>query len=663
MVARFPRLLRWSMIVTALLLLLMTLARLIFYWRYNPPGKLFSGSAFLLGLRYDGRYAAAIGLFILLCCTIRFFNPFVRNGAARFWNFFLPLLLLVLFFVYVTDFFHYDYLHQRLNASILNYAEDVAISGTMVLQTYPIGKVMIVAVVLLVLTIIGFRALLHHFMVQPDSGRRGIGAYLFFVVLLGAMAYGKLGQFPLRWSDAFLLSDDYKAQLALNPMQSFLSTLNFRRSKPNLQKVKDYYPVMRQYLGINTADSSTLSFTRIVTPAGTPRRLNVVLVICESFSVYKSTMAGNPLNATPFFDSLCRQGVFFDRCFTPAYGTARGVWATITGTPDVESPKTASRNPAAVDQHTIINDFTSHDKFYFLGGNPTWANIQGLLANNINGLKIYSQNDFAAKKVDVWGISDKNLFLEAHARLAKTTTPFFAIIQTADNHRPYTIPAEDATAFPKLSFPEDMLRKYGFESNAELNAFRYTDFCFRQFMQAARTAPYFDSTLFVFIGDHGIRGLAGALLPESYTSMGLTCEHVPLLFYAPGWLPAKRIPTISSQIDVLPTIAGLLQQPYRNTTLGRDLFRGGPPANYIADPLARAFFIDHDDKTIGILNDSVVYRKNMANGKEDLLSLIHNNALPRTRTTDSVLQSLRRDAQAFYETSRWLLVNNKKPVQ
>ncbi len=128
-------------------------------------------------------------------------------------------------------------------------------------------------------------------------------------------------------------------------------------------------------------------------------------------------MYGNELNTTPYFNSLCEQGAFFDRCFTPAFGTARGVWATITGVPDVESPSTASRNPSAVDQHTIINNFKGYERYYFLGGNPTWANIQGVLSNNIEGLKMYSQDQFKAKKVDVWGISDKNLFLEANGIL------------------------------------------------------------------------------------------------------------------------------------------------------------------------------------------------------------------------------------------------------
>jgi arylsulfatase A-like enzyme len=58
-------------------------------------------------------------------------------------------------------------------------------------------------------------------------------------------------------------------------------------------------------------------------------------------------------------------------------------------------------------------------------------------------------------------------------------------------------------------------------------------------MEAAKKEKYFDNTLFVFIGDHGIRGDAGTMLPNVFTSQGLTNMHVPLLFYAPKILTPK----------------------------------------------------------------------------------------------------------------------------
>lgn len=651
-----PRLLRWVLAVALCFLVLMLLLRGIFYLAYNPVGKPFSGSAFIMGLRFDARIAAALCLTMLLLCTIRPLNPFIRYAAAKFWNIFLTVLLFGLLVFYIADFYHYDYLHQRLNASVLTYTGDAAISAQMMWQSYPMVKILFILVVGTLLFRFGFGWLLRRYQQQQGgAGKKYPFAYLFTVLLLGAAAYGKLGQFPLRWSDAFTLSDDFKAQLALNPVQSFFSTLSFRNTKPDIEKVKAHYPEMAAYLGVKQPDSAALRFERSYAFTDTAVRPNIVLVICESFSAYKSSMWGNPLNTTPYFNELCNKGVFFSRCFTPAYGTARGVWATITGIPDVQSPQTASRNPSAVDQHTIINDFKGYDKYYFLGGDPTWANIQGLLANNIGGLKIYSQDNFKAKKIDVWGISDKNLLLEANGILAaQANKPFFAIIQTADNHRPYTIPAEDLGSFKKLELPQDSLAKYGFENNAEMNAFRYTDFGFQQFMEAAKKEKYFANTVFVFVGDHGIRGNAGAMLPKSYTDQGLTCEHVPLLFYAPQRLAPQKITDVCSQVDILPSIAGLIKMPYRNAAMGRNLFDTANPTT------PQAFIIDHDDKTIGLLTNQYCYRQKMATGLHELVSLTNNDPIPVNPQTDSIARQLRRLTEAYYETAKWMLVNNKK---
>jgi phosphoglycerol transferase MdoB-like AlkP superfamily enzyme len=359
---------------------------------------------------------------------------------------------------------------------------------------------------------------------------------------------------------------------------------------------------------------------------------------------------------------MCANGIFFDRCFTPAFGTARGVWATITGIPDVESPSTASRNPNAVDQHTIINNFNGYDHLYFLGGNPTWANIQGLLSNNINGLHIYSQDNFKAKKIDVWGISDKNLFLEANGILKEKKDPFFAIIQTADNHRPFTIPAEDKADFNLVNVPDDELKSSGFENNDELNAFRFTDFCYRKFMEAAKKEKYFDNTIFVFVGDHGIRGSAGNMFPESWTKQGLTCEHVPLLFYAPKLLTPKRVHEVCSQVDILPSIASLAKISYRNNTFGRNLFDTSTTLQVktTAPKQHYAFIIDHDEKTIGLVSDSYYYLKNFKTGKEEFVSVTGNEKINPEHQTDSIKNNMSIMTAAWYETAKYLLLNNKK---
>jgi phosphoglycerol transferase MdoB-like AlkP superfamily enzyme len=658
-----PRQIRFIFSVGFFLLLLMSLLRLLAYYFLAPPDlSLYTAlKSFCLGFRFDAREAGILTLVLLLVGSIPGLDIFKTSGGRKtaFVILFIAILFVEIFFVF--DFLHFRYLLQRLNASALSFLADAKISGSMVWQTYPVIRILLLILSGLLLLFWLVRLLYRKIANEKaNSSKKSRVAYGVIGFLLCALAiFGRVGQYPLRWSDAFDLGSDFQANLALNPFQSFFSSLSFRSSTYNLESVKKYYPFMSGYLGVNKPDSGQLSFERIIKQpddSGSVRHPNIVLVICESFSGYKSSMWGNPLQTTPFFNSLCKEGLFFDNCFTPAYGTARGVWASVTGVPDVELNKTASRNPSMVDQHSIINDFKGYEKFYFLGGSTSWANIRGVLTNNISGLHLYEEQDYSSPKIDVWGISDKNLFKEAGAILKQQEKPFFAVIQTADNHRPYTIADADAAGFTKLQFPADSLKKYGFESNEELNAFRFTDFCYQSFIEAARKEKYFSNTVFLFIGDHGIGGNAGNMFPRSWSDNGLTQYHVPLLIYAPGIVPAQRLHCIASQVDVLPTLAGIAGIDYRNSGMGRDLIR-----QYKIDSGKNniAFIFDPNNKDIGVINGPWFYTRDQQGKHEKLLWADFANPEP-TVANDSLTMVNRNYTSAFFETARYLLMNNKK---
>jgi phosphoglycerol transferase MdoB-like AlkP superfamily enzyme len=674
-ISRLPRLTRWILFLGFAFLMLMTLMRLVLFFFFPNQGLAFTevSSAMWLGLRYDLRVVSLIMLGMLAFGSVPKLFPFASKRRGRAWLAMVGVLSFFMLLIYTIDFAHFSYLNQRLNASVLNYLDDTSISLGMVWQSYPVLRLLFAIV---------FLSFLFYWIIRYSyqrinrkkplqargytsgpsrvSGRASfrmrVGSFIAIFLVCGFFIFGRFNQYPLRWSDAFALGSDYKANLALNPFESFLNSLKFRKSSYDIVKLKALYPAISDYLGLKKEDAGVLNFTRTVAPrpGAITTRPNIVLVLCESFSGYKSSMWGNPLNTTPFFDSLSKQGLFYDHCFTPTYGTARGVWATVTGIPDVEMPTTASRNPLAVNQRTIINEFKSHNKFYFLGGSSSWANIRGVLTNNISGLKLYEENSYKAPRIDVWGISDKNLFLEANAVFAMQDSAFFAIIQTADNHRPYTIPEEDRELFKSVHVPLDSLKKYGFESLAEYNAFRYTDFCFQTFMNAARREKYFGNTIFVFLGDHGIPGNASAVLPEAWTSQRLAAEHVPLLYYAPGLLPPGRSSQICSQIDVLPTLAGMLDAPYVNSALGRDL-----RDSTVADPMA--FIFDPDYAQSGIVMGDHFFRVQLKTGQQEFVSIKNNDKPSETTGNEAIKRKMFLLSEAVHEASKYLILNNKRP--
>ncbi|MEO6327846.1 MAG: sulfatase-like hydrolase/transferase, partial [Ginsengibacter sp.] len=473
--------------------------------------------SFLLGFKYDVKWIAVILLPIALLSVYKKFSPFYSRINKHLWSYYLAVFTFLILVFFGADFATFSYNHTRVNASVLNFSEDFVISYKMIWQTYPVvwifsGLILAAALLVKLFKKIHVNTLKRNILQNPIYNKVWhAGIIVFFAWCL----YGIFSLTPLKWSQAFKFNDNFRSYLALNPLQNFFSTLKFRKPSFEDEEAKKYFPVVANFLGLDNTNLSSKTYGRITEPGNKAleSRPNVVLVICESFSMYKSSMSGNPLNTTPYFNKIAHDGIYFDRCFSATFGTARGVFAIITGTPDVQLSKFSTRNPEALNQHTIINSFEEYSKFYFLGGSSSFNNFAGLI-KNIDGVNIYQEGSYKSPQLNVWGISDKNLFLAANDEFKKQAKPFFAIIQTSDNHRPFTIP-EDDKDFERRVFPADTLKKYGFESLDEFQSFCYTDYCFKNFIEAAKQQSYFNNTIFVFIGDHGLEGNAMEMYPHT----------------------------------------------------------------------------------------------------------------------------------------------------
>lgn len=122
---------------------------------------------------------------------------------------------------------------------------------------------------------------------------------------------------------------------------------------------------------------------------------------------------------------------------------------------------------------------------------------------------------------------------------------------TTSNHRPYTYPDG------RIDIPS---------GNGRDGAIKYTDYAIGEFLAQARHKPWFDNTLFVFVADH----TAGSAGKED---LPISNYHIPLFIYAPKLIDAAEWTALASQIDLAPTLLGLLNLDYTSTFYGRDLFR------------------------------------------------------------------------------------------
>ncbi len=662
---KLPRLLHFLVNLIGLNLLLLFLLRLAFWVYFDNPNDPIPFDvlldSFYLGFKYDLRLTLIMVLPLFILGGIRFLSPFESRFMHRLWLGLLGLVFGIIVLMYFMNFGYFAYLQQPMNATVLRFAYNFSTSMQMLQESYPMFWIMSGWLAL----VAGYYWLLSHLLARAERytnphfhGWKKAGMITISIVLVLFGLYGKFSWYPLRWSEAFTHPHPFAPAVAMNPVLYFLNTLKNKDSTFDEKATRQYYSLMADFLGVDKPDSKTLNYRRDITRPGplAASRPNIIMVFLESFAAYKTGSFGNPLNPTPHFDELARNGLLFTRYYTPHTGTARSVFAAITGIPDVEPAKTASRNPLVVDQHTIINAFKGYNKLYFLGGSANWGNIRGVLQRNIPGLDVHEEGDYEAERVDVWGISDLSLFEEALKVLDKRhDKPFFAIIQTSGNHRPYTIP-EDNRAFQLQHHDHDTLQKAGFISEGEYNSFRFMDHSLGLFMGEARQRDYFDNTIFVFYGDHGITGYAGKHSPEYITKYQISGFHTPLVIYAPGLIPeAKTYDKVGSEVDLLPTIAGLAAPGYVNTTLGRDL------RDPRFDDRRYAFTITHQTiPEIGLIGPDHYFRM-LANGDNKVLAAIHSNrpVVNVLNQQPEVAKRMETLTRAIYETARYMLFHNK----
>ncbi len=661
---RLPRLLHFLVNLTALNLAVFMLLRLAFWlWFRNPADPIPAGEllhGLWLGFKYDLRLTLILLLPLFLLGGFRAFSPFTSARRRRLWFAYLALVMATVLLFYFMNFGYFAYLHTPMDATVLRFAYNLSTSVQMLWETYPIVWILLG----LALIIAGYVAVLHHLLWRAATyanphlrgWRKALTVFVTFVLVVFGL-YGKFSWYPLRWSEAFATPHHFAPAVAMNPILYFANTLKNREVRYDEAAVREHYPELARWLGVTHPDPRRLDFRRIVTTPGplAAKRPNIVMVFLESFASYKTGLFGNPLNPTPNFDALARESVSFTRYYAPHTGTARSVWAAITGLPDVETHKTSSRNPLVVDQHTLVNAFTGYEKFYFLGGSANWGNIRGLLQHNIPGLHVYEEGSYESPRIDVWGISDLDLFREATAALSRSAKPFFAIIQTSGNHRPYTIP-EDHGDFRLEHHDPSAYKRAGFLSEKEYNSFRFMDYSVGAFMKLARQQPWYANTLFVFYGDHGITGYGGEHTPDYESKFILTGFHTPLLFHAPKLLPPRRDDRIASEVDLLASLASLAAPAYVNTTLGRSLF----DPRYEQDRYA--FTITHGPiPEIGLLSKDFYFRM-LENGRNKLLAHLGSaeataNVIARYPQVAQQMESLTR---GIFETARWMRFHNER---
>lgn len=658
--------------------------RLAFFYAFSRTAQDYQpkdiSKAFQIGMSFDLRLALAIVLPLAVLGWIPALSP-ERKPQRTAWLIYFTLVTGIVAVFYALDFGFFAYLNSRLNATILKFVENPLISAEMVWQTYPVVVITLAWLAALVaiffllkelvfsvlskqsLAVVSSRSANSAAAVAPkrrfkaSSWAKGFAVFLIYFAGL----WGHASQYPLRWSEAFFSGNPFVAAVALNPVLYFADTVNLRAANYEEKLVRKAYPQMSGFLGVDEPDVAKLNYLRggraenidADRSVGT-KRPNIVYIIMESFAAYRTKHFGGQFEATPYFDKMADEGTLFTNFFVPSEATARSLFAVFTSLPDVAVGKTSTRNPLVVNQNSLMNAFLDYKHFYFIGGSASWGNIRGVVANNVDNINIVEEGMYKSPRTDVWGISDLAMFKEADERLAKEKEPFFAVIQTAGYHRPYTIPVE-RDGFEIKTLTQKQLDDAGYGSNEDYNSLRFSDFSLGRFIEIAKKNPYFKNTLFVIHGDHGLPSGRATTLKPGYAQFGFSRWHVPLLLYGPSVMPTPRkIDKIASELDVMPTLAAWANQPAWNNSLGRDLF----DPKFDKDRSAFLYVWYQTPPQIGVITDK--YYTYGSPGAVKGYFDYHSEEPQKDRTPEfpEDAKKLVDQAEGFHETAKYLLYHN-----
>jgi len=491
--------------------------------------------------------------------------------------------------------------------------------------------------------------------------KQKVAMYAIFSLIYIFSGYGKFELYPWRWSEAFYSPNNFLSYLASNPVTYFENTLKNKDVKYDEKEVKRYYERVSDFLEVKPKDENRLSIIRKVNPNHEAnykfKKPNIVFILGESTSYARSSISKNPLDPTPFVKYMSEHGLTYSRYYTPHAGTARSVWTSTTGLSDVERMKTSSRNPMTVSQHMIVNAAKDYEKFYFIGGSLSWGNVRGVVSN-INGIHKYEEQDYKnSPRNDVWGISDADLAGEVNDVLKKQKKPFFAFVQLSGNHSPNTIPEQNYGFEHSQGISKEKLLDYAFDGKIdELNGQRFLDHSVKRLVSLAQKENYFDNTIFIFVGDHGLPKKA-LHMHDAEQVFHTHSVHTPLVFYAPKLFGHKAIDYPVSEVDIMATIGGLIGEPYVNSSMGRDILEKD-----FAQKEHYAFYMTHEtNPKINLMAKEYILRMR-ADGSDAKLYDYYFKDTPTDRSLKKpeLFKKLRDTCRGIYEQTRYTRYHNSQ---
>lgn len=344
--------------------------------------------------------------------------------------------------------------------------------------------------------------------------------------------------------------------LVLNTPFSMLRTIG-----KSVFAVPDYYPSME-------AAAAVFNPIRHPKPQHKPVKKNVVIIIVESFGREYiggfNTMyfGGKYKGFTPNVDKLIKKSAVWYYSYCNGRKSIDGMPSVLCSIPEFIEPFVLT--PASMNTYTGIAGHLSkwgYQTAFFHGAN---RGSMGFLAfaNKTGFQNYYGRQDYDADKrfggdadFDTnWGIWDEPFLQYYCTKMGEMRQPFMTAVFTVSSHHPFVIPEKYKKVFPEEKLP---IQK----------CIRYTDMAIGKFFESASKQPWFKNTIFVLTSDHTNM----TDIKQYQTDIGGFCS--PIIIYDPsGHIKPGMRNGVAQQIDIMPTVFGILGYDKPYLSFGCDLF-------------------------------------------------------------------------------------------
>ena len=520
-------------------------------------------------------WAYGIGLFFDTVAFSYFMIPYVIfllfvsdrvfNSTAHKWFAFVIYFITFYIFLFngVSEYFFWEEFGVRYNFIAVDYLVYTTEVIGNIRESYPIP--LLISIILILDSVILFFVIRKKWL-KPSleskstfKGRLIIGSVLLLFPVLSFIFVN------LSWAEK--TDNRYNNELAKNGVYSiFAAFLNneldyetFYRKLDN----KENFTRLRSTLKTENSEYLTkdpYDISRLVSNKGEEARYNVVFITVESLSAeFLGYMGSKRGKITHNLDSLANNSLLFTNFYATGTRTIWGLEAVALSAPPKPGQSVIKR-PHSENMFSMGQLFKArgYDLKFIYGGYGYFDNMNYFFENN--GYNIIDRTLLAKNEItfsNAWGVCDQDLFnrvLKENDKSFAEGKPFLNVVMTTTNHRPFTFP----NGFIDMKSPSN-----------RAGAVKYCDYAIGEFIRNARSKPWFNNTLFVIMADH----CAGS---SGQTELPILEYQIPLIIYSPNFVKPQRIDKLSSQIDVGPTLLGLMNWTYKSKFFGKDILTMTP---------------------------------------------------------------------------------------